>query len=47
MYEDRLVEKPNLTGSKLENLKSMQRNGPLGNNVYFEKNRIAFESDQK
>ena len=46
--EDRLVDKPTMTADTKETVKVLQTNGPLGGtNVYFERNKIAHEIDQR
>lgn len=46
--EEKMLNKPNITPSTLEEKKKLQTNHALGgSNIYFELNRIYFENDQK
>ena len=46
-YDDsNLVEKVGMTGKTKGQLKSLQQNLPIGGNLYFELNRLAYDNDQ-
>ena len=46
-YDDtKLVEKVGITGKTKGQLKSLQQNLPIGGNLYFELNRLAYDNDQ-